>query len=195
MTDLEGTIMDESDRNMDQFLTTSVLLIDGSKNHRAYWAEQLTRCSPNYVIVEASDGQSGLDLFRSRRIDCVVLELSLPDQSGFQTLVDLVPIASRPQVAVIVFTLMTNRGVWEVAEQNGAYTCLAKEFTTGDDLDKAIQRAVAFVGQMPKEDRAGPSNYSLFQGKLTLSSAYDSSLTEYDKLPRYMRSSTDLPTA
>lgn len=146
---------------MDQSLTTSVLLIDESKNQRSYWAEQLKHCSPDYVIVEASDGQSGLDLFRSRRIDCVVLELSLPYQSGFQTLVDLVPIASRPQVPVIVFSLMTNRGVWEVAKQNGAYTCLAKGFTTGDDLDKAIQRAVAFVGQMNHPDESRQSANTL----------------------------------
>ena len=75
---------------------------------------------------------------------------------GFKTLVDLIPIASRPQVAVIVLTLMTQRGVWELAKQNGAYACLAKQFTTGNDLDKAIQRAVAFVAQMPKEDRYRP---------------------------------------
>src|SRR5215510_15456319 len=133
--------------------TTSVLLIDGSQHERAYWADQLKGCSLHYEIVEASDGQSGLDVYRSRRIDCVVLELSLPDQSGFQTLIDLVPIASRPHVAVIVLTQMTERGVWELAKQNGAYACLAKQFTSGDDLDRTIQRAVAFVGQMPKEDR------------------------------------------
>ena len=133
--------------------TTSVLLIDGSQNQRAYWADQLKRCSLDYEIVEASDGQSGLDLCRSRRIDCVVLELSLPDGSGFQTLVDLVPIARRPHVAVIVLTQMTHPGVWELAKQNGAYTCLAKTFTTGENLDQAIQRAVALVDQMPKEDR------------------------------------------
>src|SRR5262245_18446650 len=136
--------------------TTSVLYIDGSQDQRAFWADQLKRCSPHYEIVEASDRQSGLELYRSRRIDWVVLELSLPDQSGFQTLVDLVPIASRPQVAVIVLTQMTQRGVWELAKQNGAYACLAKKFTSGDDLDNAIQRAVAFVGQMPKEDRYRP---------------------------------------
>ena len=60
-------------------LTTSVLLIDGSHNQRVYWAEQLKRCSPDYEIIEASDGQSGLDIYRSRRIDCVVLEIDLPD--------------------------------------------------------------------------------------------------------------------
>ena len=85
-----------------------------------------------------------------------MLELSLPNQSGFQTLVDLVPVASRPHVAVIVLTHMTHRGVWELAEQNGAYAYLAENFTSGEDLDKALQRAVAFVGQMPKEDQYRP---------------------------------------
>ena len=57
---------------------------------------------------------------------------------------------------MIVLTHMTHRGVWELAKQNGAYAYLAKKFTSGEDLDKAIQRAVAFVGQMPKEDRYRP---------------------------------------
>jgi DNA-binding NarL/FixJ family response regulator len=134
----------------------SVLLIDGSQNQRAYWADQLKRCSADYQIIEAADGQSGLDIYRSRRIDCVVLELGLPDQLGFQTLVELVPTASRPQVAVIVLTQMTERGVWDLAKQNGAYACFVKKHTSGEDLDKAIQRAVAFVEQMPREDRFQP---------------------------------------
>jgi CheY-like chemotaxis protein len=137
-------------------LTTSVLLIDSSKKQRTYWVEQLKRCSTSYEILEASDSQSGLDLCRSRRIDCVVLELSLPDQSGFQTLVELVPSASRPHIAVIVLTLMTQPGVWRLAKENGAYACLVKEYTSGEDLNRAIQRAVAFVGQTPKEDRYRP---------------------------------------
>jgi len=139
---------------------TSVLVIDGSKNQRTFWAEQLSRCSPDYEIVEASDGQSGLDLYRSRRIDCVVLELGLPDQSGFKTLVQLVPIASRPRVAVIVLTELPGRGVWELVKQRGAYECFHKPHTTGEELNKPIHRAVAFVGQMPKEDQYRLSSVS-----------------------------------
>ncbi len=135
-------------------LATSVLLIDGSKNQRAYWADQLKRCSLDYEIIEAPDAQSGLEFYQSRRVDCVVLELALPDELGFQLLIDLVPIPSRPHVAVIVLTQMAQRGVWELAKQNGAYACFVKRHTTGEDLDRAIQRAIAFVGQMPKEDRA-----------------------------------------
>jgi DNA-binding NarL/FixJ family response regulator len=101
--------------------------------------------------VEASDSQSGLDLYRSRRIDCVVLEVALPDDSGFPTLVQLVPIASRPQVPVIVLTQIPYPGIWKLAKDNGAYSCFHKPHTSAEDLDKAIRGAIAFVGQMPKE--------------------------------------------
>jgi CheY-like chemotaxis protein len=136
--------------------TTSVLLIDGNDSDRAYFATQLTDRSPHYKILEATDGEAGLALYRSRRMDCVVLALELPDQSGYKVLVDLVPIASRPNVAVIVLTNRLQRGLQEIARQNGAYACFVKQFMSGEDLDRAIQRAVAFVGQMPKEDRYRP---------------------------------------
>jgi CheY-like chemotaxis protein len=134
----------------------SVLLIDSSKKQRTFWANHLKSCSAEYEIFEAADGQSALALYRSRHIDCVVLEISLPDQEGFKILVELVPIASRPKIAVIVLTLMTHPGIWRLAKESGAHACLAKDFTSGEHLDRAIQRAVAFVGSLPKEDRYRP---------------------------------------
>jgi DNA-binding NarL/FixJ family response regulator len=104
-------------------------------------------------MLEAKDGEEGLAIYRSRRIDCVVLEIDLPDRSGFEVLMTLVPQASKPRIAVIVLTKLTHRGLWELAKNNGAYVCFAKQHTTGEDLDRAIQRAMAFVGQMPKEER------------------------------------------
>jgi DNA-binding response OmpR family regulator len=135
---------------------TSVLFIDRSEEQRTYWGDQLKSCSANYEILEASDGQSGLDLYLSRRIDCVVLELDLPDQSGFQVLLNLVPLASRPYVAVIILTQIPYQSLWELARDNGAYACFYKKHTNGGDLDRAIQRAVSLVGLMPKEDRHRP---------------------------------------
>ena len=133
--------------------STSVLVIDGFDAERRFFEEQLRHCSLDYQIIETADGQSGLDVYRSRRIDCVVLEIALPDRSGFEVLMELVPRVIRPHVAVIVLTQLTYRGLWEAAKQNGAYGCFYKSHTTGEDLDNAIQRAVAFVGRMPKEDR------------------------------------------
>src|SRR6266513_2934863 len=100
--------------------TTSVLLMDRNATDRAFYATGLKRCSPDYLILEATDWQSGLALYqRSQRIDCVVLELAMTDRSGFPFLVDLRPIPSRPNVAVIVLTTHSSRGLWEFATQNG----------------------------------------------------------------------------
>ena len=59
-------------------------------------------------------------------------------------------------MAVIMLTQVPYRGLWELAHKNGARGCFFKPHTTGEELDKAIQRAVAFVGQMPKKDRYRP---------------------------------------
>jgi DNA-binding NarL/FixJ family response regulator len=134
--------------------TTSVLLIDGNDAERACLAEGLKHCSPDYLILEASDGESGLGLYRrSPRIDCVVLELDLPDRSGFEVLLELVPIVRKPNVAVIVLTRLRHQGVWKLAKQNGALACFVKPYMGCEELDRAIQNAVALVGLLPKEDR------------------------------------------
>jgi len=95
--------------------TTSVLLIDGNDTDRRYFADQLRRRSPDYKILEATDGEAGLTIYRSRRIDCAVVARELPDQSGFKVLIELVPIASRPNVAVIMLTNRLQRGLREIA--------------------------------------------------------------------------------
>src|SRR5438067_978082 len=111
--------------------TTSVLLIDGNDTDRKYFADQLKDRSPDYKILEATDGEEGLILYRSRQIDCVVVALELPDQSGLKVLVDLVPMASRPNVAVVMLTNRLQRGLGEIARQNGAYACFVKQFMSG----------------------------------------------------------------
>lgn len=136
--------------------TTSVLLIDGDSTDRMAFADHLENCTSDYQILEAKNGEEGLALYRSRRIDCVVLSLDLPDRSGFDLLVEFVPIASRPHVAVVVLTNNTQPGIHQIATRNGAYACLVKKFTSGDDLERAILRAMAFVGRMPTEDRYRP---------------------------------------
>jgi two-component system, chemotaxis family, protein-glutamate methylesterase/glutaminase len=137
--------------------TTSILFIDPNDTERTVFVEELKRRSPDYRILEATDGKSGLALYRFfQRIDCVVLALELPDCSGFRVLVDLIPISRRPNIAVLMLTNNAQRGLHPIAIQNGAYACFVKPFTSGEDLDRAIQHAIASVGRLPKEDLHGP---------------------------------------
>lgn len=86
----------------------------------------------------------------------MVLELSFPNSSGFTLLVDLLPLPRRPNIAVVVLTRSAHSGSWNLAKQVGAHACLFKPHTSAEDLNKAIQRAIASVGQTPKEDRHRP---------------------------------------
>jgi CheY-like chemotaxis protein len=65
---------------------TTILLIDGNHKDREYCAQRLQLSSPDYDVVQATTGQSGLDLCARQPIDCVILEIDLPDMSGFEVL-------------------------------------------------------------------------------------------------------------
>jgi DNA-binding NarL/FixJ family response regulator len=131
-----------------------ILLIDDHDKDRQYYAHRLKVSSPDRVIFEAPTGQAGLDLFKAYPIDCVILELALPDISGFVVLAKLIPIARRPQIPVVVLTEFSNQGLLEVAVTNGAFVSLPKITTCGDALDQVVHKAIATIPRDGKKDVA-----------------------------------------
>ena len=146
----------------------TVLLIDAGKEDREYWAQRLLISSPEYVVLEAETGAAGQVICRSQRVDCVVLELTLPDMSGFQALKQLVPRAYEPAPAVIFLSRTTLQPMAELALRNGAQAYLIKSHISGDDLDRAIRNALSPVVSphrssssattlLPGQDKPAPS--------------------------------------
>jgi CheY-like chemotaxis protein len=129
----------------------TVLLIDPNKDDRQHWMEQLQGASSHYRVFEAGDAEAGVAIWKVERVDCVVLELHLPDMSGFQVLIRLNPIINyslrTPVVALSHFILPS---IAEAARKLGAHSYLIKSQTSGDDLDRAIQNAMATVGPTAK---------------------------------------------
>ena len=130
---------------------TTVLLIDPHKEDREYWAERLTISSKDYLVLQADTGAQGFAICRSQRVDCIVTELTLPDMSGFQVLIDLIPRAYRPNMAVIMLARLKLDSIVSLAKTNGAQAYLVKSQISGEDLDHAIRKAIAIVA--PKKDR------------------------------------------
>ena len=132
--------------------TTTILLIDPNNEDRRYYSERLKISSKGYNVLEASDAESGLAICRAERIDCVVTELHLPDMSGFQVLIRLNPIVHRslhtPVIALSHFILPS---IIEAAKKLGAQSYLIKSQASCDDLDRAIQKAIARVEVARKE--------------------------------------------
>src|SRR5262245_27635780 len=132
---------------------TTILLIDDNDKDRTYYADRLKISLPDSIVLEAKDIRSGLKLYRSRRVDCIVTETHLPDGSGFQLLINIVPHASEPPIAVIMLTRLSIRGLAQLAKTNGAHACFDKRLTTGDELADTIEKAIARVGATQKDRR------------------------------------------
>jgi DNA-binding NarL/FixJ family response regulator len=123
----------------------SILFIDGHDTDRHYYAERLRLTCPDFLVIEVASGSEALKIYKDRRIDCVVLELGLPDGSGFEVLSKLVPVARAPEIPVVVLTQLSHESLLQVARRNGAQIVLQKAFVSGDMLEQAVLKALAGV--------------------------------------------------
>lgn len=125
----------------------TVLIIDDNEEDLKHWSDALKRSSSSYTVLESSSATAGLDLCRAQAVDCVVLDLDMPE-SGFHVLLELIPERQRPDVAVVVLTHLPHPNLFEMAKHNGAQACLLKQSTSPQEFERAIQQAVGAVKAM-----------------------------------------------
>jgi len=123
----------------------SILFIDGNHRDREYYAWRLHASQLRYDIAHAATGRAGLDHCARQPIECVVLELDLPDMSGFEVLAKLVRSACHPEMAVVVLTGLPNPYLLELALKNGAQAALQKMTPSGRMLERSILNSIASV--------------------------------------------------
>jgi CheY-like chemotaxis protein len=130
----------------------TVLLIDDDEGDRKFWSDALRKSSFQYSVLEAEAGDTGLNLYRHQTVDCVVLDLDMP-QSGFFTLVRLVPARKRPSIPVVILTRLMHPDLVELLMKYGAYACLIKQHSSTEDLANTIQQAMRSLNS-PREEHA-----------------------------------------
>jgi HAMP domain-containing protein/CheY-like chemotaxis protein/signal transduction histidine kinase len=79
-----------------------LLLVEDDQNERNSVAELLSH--EDIEIAAAETGAEALDQLRRDRVDCVVLDLKLPDMSGFEVLETIRDDAELRDIPVVVFT-------------------------------------------------------------------------------------------
>jgi|SRR5690349_9212318 DNA-binding NarL/FixJ family response regulator len=126
-------------------LSSRILLIDDNSQDRDYYAHRLKASLPDCAVLQVATGLGALTLCKQDPPDCVILELDLPDMSGFEVLLKLVPQAYRPEIPVVVLTRLHNVDLLKAAITNGAQAALVKILAPGDVLEKAVQKAMAAV--------------------------------------------------
>ena len=124
---------------------TTILLIDNDPQYSDYYTQRLRTSSSNYDVVLAGTGRTGLNICARQQIDCVVLEIDLPDMSGFEVLAKLIPRAYHPEIAVVVLTRLPNPFLLDLAIKNGAQVALHKTLGSRDLLAPSILKAISRV--------------------------------------------------
>ena len=111
--------------------TATILIVEDEELIRISLASRLTKCG--YRVIEAEDGQAGLDAVDETFVDLVLLDYKLPDIDGLEVLRRLQE-RSAPPVTIMMTAFSSIEGVVE-AMQNGAYTYVKKPFELEEMLE------------------------------------------------------------
>jgi DNA-binding NarL/FixJ family response regulator len=113
-----------------------VLLIEDHFLARMALHSVLAGHSQIQIVGEASDGETGIEMFRALRPDVIVLDLRLPRISGFEVIIQI-----RKELPVARIVILSNyQGSEDIyrAVSSGAMAYLTKD-ASGEELLNAIQ--------------------------------------------------------
>ena len=96
-----------------------------------------------HTLLEAGDGKSALNILRAETVDCILLDLDLPDMNGMDIL-RIVRDGPNPP-AVVVVTAPSSIQQAEYAVGHGAFDYLVKPFS-GGRLVTTVRNALAQAG-------------------------------------------------
>jgi len=116
-----------------------ILVVDDSATVRQQIRATLS--TAGFEVVEAVDGQDGLDKIESTRPALVLCDVNMPRLNGLEMLTRL----GTPQLATLPVIMLTTEGqpsLIKKARDAGARGWIVKPFNT-DQLVKAVQRLVS----------------------------------------------------
>jgi two-component system response regulator AtoC len=114
----------------------NLLIVDDDENIRHFLERRFQQ--RGYEVHTAETGEEGLEVFRTRSVDVVILDLNLPGISGMEVLSDL---RNQGDPLVIVITASGEVKTAVSAMRNGAHNYICKPFNF-DELNLAVEEAV-----------------------------------------------------
>jgi DNA-binding response OmpR family regulator len=119
-----------------------ILIIDDEDQPRRMLQQVLIRAG--YEVIEARDGNQGLQLFRASPTDLIITDILMPEKEGLETIIDLR--REFPAVKIIAISgggRTGNLNFLEVAKRLGAQRTLQKPFE--------LQEMIAAVRELLQE--------------------------------------------
>jgi len=111
-------------------MSTTILIIEDSANIRKFIRTALE--IEGYRALEAETVQEGLDITRRERPDLIVLDLALPDGTGWDYLSAIREQPATRDAQILILTASADRGMADRALAAGATSFLTKPIAAGD---------------------------------------------------------------
>ncbi len=125
-------------------MTHTILVVEDNRNIRHFISTALTL--ENYRVREASNLQDGLALARGEHPDLILLDLALPDGTGWDFLQSARAKPETRDVPVAILTASADQGMADRGIAAGAIAFITKPISAGD--------LVAFVRRTLNPDPA-----------------------------------------
>jgi len=109
-----------------------ILYIEDNEVNRRIVQDLLKRTS--YRLLEATDGESGIEIARQERPDLILMDVQLPRVSGIEATRTLRGEPATAQTPIIAITSFALTGDEQKAKAAGATAYLAKPFSPRDLL-------------------------------------------------------------
>ena len=120
-----------------------ILIIDDSREDRQTLRSLIHEdTEARHIFLEADKGRKGLELLRTRDVDCTLLDYHLPDLDGMEVLHEISGDDELSQVPVIFLTGHGDEMVAAQAMKNGATDYIDKNLLSGELLTRAVRHTI-----------------------------------------------------
>ncbi len=117
-----------------------ILLIEDNPGDAFLVREYLSDAAPSAELIHKTSLQDSIAVLQKNNIDAILLDLSLPDTQGLETVHKARELA--PHHPIVVLSGISDRETAVMALQNGAQDFLVKGQGTGDDIVRALNYAI-----------------------------------------------------
>ncbi len=117
-----------------------ILLVEDNPGDALLVREYLSEADPSVELIHKTSLQDSAGILGENNIDAVLLDLSLPDTQGLETVYKARELA--PHHPIVVLSGISDRETAVLALQNGAQDFLVKGQGNGDDILRALKYAV-----------------------------------------------------
>lgn len=91
-----------------------------------------------FDVVQARDGQEGVDLFKKEKPDIVLLDIKMPKMNGWEALKEMKK--ERQETPVIVFTNLGEKDDIDKGQKTAADDYLVKSFFTPEEVVTKVRK-------------------------------------------------------